>query len=85
MRMLGRLLAIVGILAVVYFGFTAYLGYRVGSAIHAAEQRRLVRTGVRVVGQRVVERYAIRRSGLPDVLVESPTFWAVLRATELRE
>jgi hypothetical protein len=82
MRLAGTLLALVGLLAIVYFGFTAYLGYRVGSAIHAAEQRRIVRIGARIVGRTELERYAIRRSDLPDVLVESPAFWYVLRATE---
>jgi hypothetical protein len=82
MRLAGTLLALVGLLAIVYFGVTAYLGYRVGSAIHAAEQRRIVRIGARIVGRTELERYAIRRSGLPDVLVESPAFWYVLRATE---
>jgi hypothetical protein len=63
-------------------GATAYLGYRVGSAIAQAEQRILIRDGVRVAGHELVERYAIRRSGIPSYLVESPTFWLLLRRTE---
>ncbi len=82
MRFIGSLLALVGLLAILYFGFTAYLGYRVGTAIHRAEQRRIVREGARIVGRAMLERYAIRKSGLPDALVESPTFWMELRATE---
>lgn len=82
MRFIGSLLALVGLLAILYFGFTAYLGYRVGTAIHRAEQRRIVREGARIVGRAMLERYAIRKSGLPDMLVESPTFWIELRATE---
>ncbi len=76
------LLALVGLLAVIYFGFTAYLGYRVGSAIAAAEQKQLVRTGVHIVGRELMERYAVKRSGLPEILVDSPTFWLLLRKSE---
>jgi hypothetical protein len=65
-----------------YLAGTAYLGYRVGSAIHDAEQRVLVRTGAHIVGRVAMERYAIHRSGIPDFLVESPTFWLLLRRTE---
>ncbi|MGH7738027.1 MAG: hypothetical protein ACREMP_09215 [Candidatus Tyrphobacter sp.] len=82
MRFIGRLLALIGILAIIYFGFTAYIGYRMGTAIHSAEQRRIVRVGAHLAGRSTVERYAIRRSGLPDFLVESPTFWLLLRNTE---
>ena len=82
MRFLGRLLAFVGILAVIYFGATAYLGYRVGAAIHDVEQNRFVREGAHLVGRGNMERYAVRRSGLPEVLTESPTFWLMLRRTE---
>ncbi|HUY41102.1 MAG TPA: hypothetical protein VMV82_05990 [Candidatus Dormibacteraeota bacterium] len=82
MRFLGRLLALVGLLALIYFGVTAYLGYRVGSAIHAAERRRIVRAGAHVVGRPAVERYAIKRSGIPAFLVESPAFWYALHRTE---
>lgn len=84
MRFLVRLLALVGILAVIYFGLTAYLGYRVGAAIHDAERQRLVRTGAHVLGRAVVERYAVKRSGIPAFLVESPAFWCALRRTEAR-
>ncbi len=76
------LLALIGLLAVIYFGFTAYLGYRVGSAIAAAEQKQLVRTGVHIVGRELMERYAVKRSGLPEMLVDSPTFWLLLRKSE---
>jgi hypothetical protein len=82
MRFLGRLLALVGVLALIYLCVTAYLGYRVGSAIREAEQRRLVRTGAHIVGRAMMEHYAVRRSGIPEVLVDSPTFWLALRATE---
>lgn len=82
MRFVGTLLALVGALALVYLGVTAYLGFRVGSAIHAAEQRRIVRAGAHLVGRPALERYAIRRSGLPDVLVQSPTFWLLMRRAE---
>lgn len=82
MRFLGRLLALVGALALIYLAVTAYLGYRVGSAIHDAEQHRIVRAGAHLVGKRMMERYAVRRSDLPDALVESPAFWLALRAAE---
>lgn len=82
MRFLGRLLALIGVLALIYFGFTAYLGYRVGNGIHDAEQRRVVRAGAHLIGRPMLERIAIRRSGLPDFLVQSPTFWLVMRRYE---
>jgi hypothetical protein len=82
MGVFGRLLALVGLLALVYFAATAYLGHRVGSAIHVAERRRLVRVGTHLVGRPALERFAIRKSGLPAVLVESPTFWYALQRSE---
>lgn len=82
MRLVGSLLALIGVLAVVYLGVTAYLGFRVGSTIHAAEQRRIVREGAHLIGRPALERYAIHRSGLPDFLVQSPTFWLLLRESE---
>lgn len=82
MRILGRLLAVVGVLALVYLGATAYLGYRVGVVIHQVEQNRIIRTGAHVIGKRNMERYAVHRSGLPDVLTESPAFWFMLRRME---
>lgn len=82
MRFLGTALAFFGIICALYFGLTAYLGYRVGAAIAAAEQRVLIRDGVRIAGHELMERYAIHRSGIPHYLVESPTFWLLLRRTE---
>ncbi len=82
MRLFGRLLALVGLLALIYFAVTAYLGYRVGSAIHVAERQRIVRAGAHVIGRATVERYAIKRSGIPAFLVESPTFWYELHRAE---
>ncbi len=76
------LLTLIGLHAVIYFGLTAYLGYSVGSAIAAAERKELVRTGAHIVGRELMERYAVRRSGLPEILVDSPTFWLLLRNSE---
>jgi hypothetical protein len=82
MKVLGSVLACFGVICALYFGATAYLGYRVGVAIAQAEQSVLVRDGVRIAGHELIERYAIRRSGIPHYLVESPTFWLLLRRTE---
>ncbi len=82
MRILRGLLTLVGLLCIVYLGVTAYLGYRVGSAIHAAEQQRIIREGAHIVGRGNMERYAVRRSGIPEFLVESPTFWLALHRSE---
>ncbi len=82
MGFLKGLLAIIGILAVIYFGFTAYLGYRVGSAIATAEQKQIVRAGAHVIGRELMERYAVKRSRFPEVFVDSPTFWLLLRRSE---
>jgi tRNA A37 threonylcarbamoyladenosine biosynthesis protein TsaE len=82
MRFVLALLATVGVLCLAYLAATAYLGYRVGAAIHQAEQRVIVREGAHVVGRAAFERFAIKRSGIPAVLVESPTFWLALHRTE---
>ncbi len=82
LRTLWGLLALLGTLCIVYLGLTAYLGYRVGIAIHDAEQHVLVREGAHIIGRANMERYAIHRSGLPDFLVESPTFWLLLHRME---
>jgi len=82
MRIFGRLLAAVGLLALGYLVATAYLGYRVGSAIHDAERHRIVRAGAHLIGRAALERYAIRRSRLPTYLYESPSFWYALRRFE---
>lgn len=81
-RIASALLAVVGALCLLYFGATAYLGYRVGEAIRQAEGRLVIRTGAKLVGRSAFERYAIHRSGLPQFLVESPTFWLMLRKAE---
>lgn len=82
LKMLRGLLALVGALCIVYLGVTAYLGYRVGAAIAAAERHAAVRAGARLIGRANMERYAVHRSGIPEALVDSPTFWLLLRRTE---
>lgn len=82
MKVFGYLLACFGLVCALYFGVTAYLGYRVGAAIAQAEQRVLIRDGVRIAGHELMERYAIHRSGIPHYLIESPTFWLLLRHAE---
>lgn len=67
---------------VAYIGVTAYAGYRVGSAISAAKRNTLVAIGERVVGREALERYAIKKSKLPDYITQAPPFWVALRASE---
>jgi uncharacterized membrane protein SpoIIM required for sporulation len=83
MRIVRDLFALFGLACLLYFAFTAYLGYRVGRAIAVAEQRRpMVRRGAALLGRDAIELFAVRRSGLPYYWVESPTFWLLLRNSE---
>lgn len=82
MRLARRVLTLIGGLCIVYLCVTAYLGFRVGTAINDAEKREPVRTGARILGRVAIERYAIARSGIPPYLIESPTFWLLLHQTE---
>jgi hypothetical protein len=82
LKMLRGLLLVLGALCVVYLGLTAYLGYRVGAAIQDAERHVVIRTGAHLIGRANMELYAVHRSGIPAFLVESPTFWLLMRRTE---
>ncbi|HEY9084422.1 MAG TPA: hypothetical protein VIN40_00565 [Candidatus Tyrphobacter sp.] len=82
MRFVLGLLAIFGLLCILYLAGTAYLGYRVGAAIHQEEQHAVIRTGAHLVGRQEAERYAVKRSGIPGYLTESPTFWLELHRAE---
>jgi len=82
----GRLIRtsvwLVVLLGLAYFGTTAYLGYRVGSAISQAKTHTLIAIGADLAGRNHVERVAIKKSRLPNYLLASPTFWLALRVTE---
>lgn len=77
------LLRIVLIAAVLYCGFTAYCGWRVGTAIAQAEHHNLlVRLGAHIIGRDTVERLALRQANLPAFITRSPSFWTALRLSE---
>jgi len=82
LRLIRMSFWLVVLLALSYFGTTAYLGYRVGSAISQAKTHALIAIGAGIVGRNHVERAAIKKSGLPNYLVVSPTFWLALRVSE---
>jgi hypothetical protein len=73
---------LVVLLGLVYLGTTAYLGYRVGTAISQAKTHALIAIGAGIVGRNKVERVAIQKSGLPNYLTASPAFWLALRVCE---
>ena len=77
------LLRVVLVLAVLYASVTGYAGWRVGSAIAQAKHGSLlVRIGSHLLGRDTTERLALRQAHLPDLITDSPIFWATLRITE---
>lgn len=81
-RLIRSCIRLIALLGLAYFGTTAYFGYRVGSAINQAKTHALTAIGATIVGRDRVERVAIKKSGLPDYAVASPTFWLALRVSE---
>ena len=71
------------IAALAYLTLAAYAGYRVARGIDEAKASSLLtRVGAHLMGRDAIERIAIERGHVPQLLTASPTFWIVLHATE---
>lgn len=79
----GSIITLAVVLLVVYLGFSAFYGYRVGRTIYEAKARNpYVAIASNMVGREETEQYAITHLQVPDFIVHSPAFWVALRLSE---
>ena len=67
---------------VLYLAVTAFLGYRLGTQLHAAKSNPFVGIGSQILGPQATEDVMIQQSRLPLAVTASPSFRLALRLTE---
>jgi len=65
-----------------YLILTGIYGFSLGHQIYLARSNPIIGFGSALVGRDATEAFGIQQSGLPQWVIDSPSFWFALRVSE---